>query len=236
MGIPEVKRSLVAAGGALLRLPRRMPYHVVMELALTGDPLPAERFYELGLDQPITEPGGAVDAALELAAQPGQQRAAGADRLQADPAGPVRLVERGDVGEAGRDHRAGVRPPRTPRRARARSRRSATRSGKGGSARPYAPRSGSRRAVRSAAPRRAARRASGRPGRARRACRRALRGQRRRASRARARTVCTNASGRSFCEVVVGPGDQIESVAARLEHQVLVPDVGRARGSARSAS
>ena len=37
MGIPEVKRSLVAAGGALLRMPRRMPYHVVMELALTGD-------------------------------------------------------------------------------------------------------------------------------------------------------------------------------------------------------
>ena len=27
LGIPEVKRSLVAAGGALLRLPRRMPYH-----------------------------------------------------------------------------------------------------------------------------------------------------------------------------------------------------------------
>src|SRR3954453_6397691 len=27
-GIPEVKRSLVAAGGALLRLPRRIPYHL----------------------------------------------------------------------------------------------------------------------------------------------------------------------------------------------------------------
>ena len=51
MGIPEAKRSLVAAGGALLRLPRRMPYHVVMELALTGDPFPAERFYELGARQ-----------------------------------------------------------------------------------------------------------------------------------------------------------------------------------------
>jgi enoyl-CoA hydratase len=67
MGIPEVKRSLVAAGGALLRLPRRMPYHVVMELALTGDPLPAERFQEFGLVNRIVEPGGAVDAALELA-------------------------------------------------------------------------------------------------------------------------------------------------------------------------
>jgi enoyl-CoA hydratase len=67
MGIPEVTRSLVAAGGALLRLPRRMPYHVVMELALSGDPLPAERFHELGLVNRVTEPGGAVDGALELA-------------------------------------------------------------------------------------------------------------------------------------------------------------------------
>ena len=69
MGIPEAKRSLVAAGGALLRLPRRMPYHVVMELALTGDPFPAERFHELGLVNRLAEPGSAVDVALELAAR-----------------------------------------------------------------------------------------------------------------------------------------------------------------------
>ncbi len=67
MGIPEAKRSLVAAGGALLRLPRRMPYHLVMELALTGDPFPADRFYELGLVNRLAEPGSAVDVALELA-------------------------------------------------------------------------------------------------------------------------------------------------------------------------
>jgi enoyl-CoA hydratase len=68
LGIPEAKRSLVAAGGALLRLPRRMPYHVVMELALTGDPLPAERFHEFGVVNRLAEPGSAVDAAFELAA------------------------------------------------------------------------------------------------------------------------------------------------------------------------
>ncbi len=67
MGIPEAKRSLVAAGGALLRLPRRMPYHLVMELALTGDPFPAERFHELGLVNRLAEPGSALDVALELA-------------------------------------------------------------------------------------------------------------------------------------------------------------------------
>jgi enoyl-CoA hydratase len=68
LGIPEAKRSLVAAGGALLHLPKRMPYHVVMELALTGDPLPAERFHELGVVNRIAPKGGALDAALELAA------------------------------------------------------------------------------------------------------------------------------------------------------------------------
>jgi enoyl-CoA hydratase len=67
LGIPEAKRSLVAAGGALLRLPRRMPYHVVMELALSGDPLPAERFHEFGLVNHLAEPGSAVEVALELA-------------------------------------------------------------------------------------------------------------------------------------------------------------------------
>ena len=67
-GIPEVKRSLVAAGGALLRLPKRIPYHVAMELALTGDPIAAERGYELGIVNRLAEPGGALDAALELAA------------------------------------------------------------------------------------------------------------------------------------------------------------------------
>jgi enoyl-CoA hydratase len=69
MGIPEAKRSLVAAGGALLRLPRRMPYHVAMELALTGDPLPADRFHELGVVNRLSEPGSAVEVALELAGQ-----------------------------------------------------------------------------------------------------------------------------------------------------------------------
>ena len=67
LGIPEVKRSLVAAGGALLRLPKRIPYHLAMELALTGDYIRAERGAELGLINRVSEPSGAVDAALELA-------------------------------------------------------------------------------------------------------------------------------------------------------------------------
>jgi enoyl-CoA hydratase len=69
LGIPEVKRSLVAAGGGLLRLPRVLPRNIAMELALTGDPLLAERGFELGLVNRLAEPGGALDAALELAEQ-----------------------------------------------------------------------------------------------------------------------------------------------------------------------
>jgi enoyl-CoA hydratase len=67
LGVPEVKRSLVAAGGALLRLPRALPRNVANELALTGDPIEAERAHELGLVNRLTEPGQALTAALELA-------------------------------------------------------------------------------------------------------------------------------------------------------------------------
>ena len=67
LGIPEVKRSLVAAGGALLRLPRALPRGVAMELALTGNPISAERGHELGLVNRLAEPGEALGQALELA-------------------------------------------------------------------------------------------------------------------------------------------------------------------------
>jgi enoyl-CoA hydratase len=68
LGIPEVKRSLVAAGGGLLRLPRVLPRNVAYELALTGDLIEAERGYELGLVNRLAQPGQTLDAALELAA------------------------------------------------------------------------------------------------------------------------------------------------------------------------
>lgn len=67
MGIPEASRSLVAVGGALWRLPRRIPYHVVMELALTGKAWPATEFHRLGLVNRLAGPGNALDVAIELA-------------------------------------------------------------------------------------------------------------------------------------------------------------------------
>ena len=65
--IPEVRRGLVAAAGALLRLPRRIPYHVVMEMALTGEAVPADRLYGFGLINRLVEPGSALAEATRLA-------------------------------------------------------------------------------------------------------------------------------------------------------------------------
>jgi enoyl-CoA hydratase/carnithine racemase len=68
-GLPEVKRGLVAAAGGVIRLPRRIPSALAMELVLTGDPLAAPRALELGLISRVTGPGGALVAARELAAK-----------------------------------------------------------------------------------------------------------------------------------------------------------------------
>jgi enoyl-CoA hydratase len=68
-GLPEVGLGLIAGSGGLLRLPRRLPYHVAMELALTGDRFSAEDAQRWGLVGRLTEPGGALAAAVELAAR-----------------------------------------------------------------------------------------------------------------------------------------------------------------------
>jgi enoyl-CoA hydratase len=68
-GLPEVRRGLVASGGGLLRLPRRIPYHVAMEYSLTGAHLSATRGYELGLVNHLVDEGGALAAAKELGAR-----------------------------------------------------------------------------------------------------------------------------------------------------------------------
>jgi enoyl-CoA hydratase len=66
-GVPEVKRGLVAVGGALLRLPERMSHQVAMELILTGDFIDARRSYEAGLVNYLVPEGAALEKAMELA-------------------------------------------------------------------------------------------------------------------------------------------------------------------------
>ncbi|MFL5820965.1 MAG: crotonase/enoyl-CoA hydratase family protein [Solirubrobacteraceae bacterium] len=68
-GLPEVKRSLVAVAGGLIRLPRRIAYHQAMELALTGEFIDAHRASELGLVNRLVEPGRALAEALELSSK-----------------------------------------------------------------------------------------------------------------------------------------------------------------------
>jgi enoyl-CoA hydratase len=67
MGVPEVKRSLVAAGGGALLLARRVPRALALEMLLTGDPVDAERAAAMGLVNRVVDDGGALDAAVDLA-------------------------------------------------------------------------------------------------------------------------------------------------------------------------
>jgi enoyl-CoA hydratase/carnithine racemase len=69
LGLPEVKRGLIAAGGGVIRLPKRIPYHLAMEFLLTGEPVSGGRAGELGLVNRVTAPGETVAVALGLAEQ-----------------------------------------------------------------------------------------------------------------------------------------------------------------------
>jgi enoyl-CoA hydratase len=68
-GLPEVRRGLVAAGGGLLRLPRRIPYHLAMEMSLLGSHVPAPRLHELGLVNRLVDDGDALVVAEEMAGE-----------------------------------------------------------------------------------------------------------------------------------------------------------------------
>jgi len=68
-GIPEVKRSLVAAAGGLFRLPQRLPLNVALECALTGGPIGAAAAHQFGLVNDLCEPGTVLERALELASR-----------------------------------------------------------------------------------------------------------------------------------------------------------------------
>jgi enoyl-CoA hydratase len=68
-GLAEVKRNLIAGAGGLFRLPRAIGQAAAMEAILTGEPIPAERAYSLGLVSRLVEPGEALDEARRLADQ-----------------------------------------------------------------------------------------------------------------------------------------------------------------------
>ena len=71
-GIPEVKRGLMAAAGGLIRLPKRVPLAIALELAMTGDPIDAQRALQLGLVNRVVAADVLVDDAIALAERIGE--------------------------------------------------------------------------------------------------------------------------------------------------------------------
>lgn len=66
-GLPEPKRGLLAAAGGVYRLGRALPRHIAMELVATGDPLDAQRAYNLGLINYLQPLEGVLEKARALA-------------------------------------------------------------------------------------------------------------------------------------------------------------------------
>jgi len=66
-GLAEVKRNLIAGAGGLFRLPRAIGRSAALEIILTGEPLAAQRAYELGLVNHVVDPDQVMPKALEIA-------------------------------------------------------------------------------------------------------------------------------------------------------------------------
>jgi enoyl-CoA hydratase len=79
IALTEVQRGLFPMGGTSVRLPRQIPYTLAMEVMLLGEPLTAQRAYEIGLIGHVAPDGQAIVRARELA-----------DRLAAN--GPLAVV------------------------------------------------------------------------------------------------------------------------------------------------
>lgn len=65
--LPEVKRGIFAAGGGVVRLAKRLPKALALELLMTGDPITAQRAAEIGLVNRVVPGDKLMDCAIELA-------------------------------------------------------------------------------------------------------------------------------------------------------------------------
>lgn len=69
LGLAEVKRAIMAAGGGTTRMARQLPHAIAMEVLLTGDPLTAEDALRHGLVNRVVDAADVLDEALALAAR-----------------------------------------------------------------------------------------------------------------------------------------------------------------------
>jgi enoyl-CoA hydratase len=97
-GLPEVKRSLVAMAGGTVRLPKKLPPNIAMEVALTGENISAQRAHHFGLVNVLCEPGEVIEKALELA-----------ERVNANAPLAVRATRAAVLGGAQVDDIAGIK-------------------------------------------------------------------------------------------------------------------------------
>jgi enoyl-CoA hydratase len=68
-GLPEPKRGLVPTGGGALKLHERLPYHIAMELLMSGEMITADRAHHFGLVNYVAPQGRALDVATALGAR-----------------------------------------------------------------------------------------------------------------------------------------------------------------------
>jgi enoyl-CoA hydratase/carnithine racemase len=67
LGLPEVKRSLVAGAGGVFRLPRALPKAIALQMIATGEPIPAARAAQFGLINAAVPADEVMPQALDLA-------------------------------------------------------------------------------------------------------------------------------------------------------------------------
>ncbi len=67
LGITEVQRGLFPMSASTVRLARQIPFTVAMEMLLTGDPISAQRAYEIGLVGHVVPQGQSLTKAREIA-------------------------------------------------------------------------------------------------------------------------------------------------------------------------
>ncbi|TWH10245.1 short chain enoyl-CoA hydratase [Rhodococcus rhodochrous J45] len=67
LGLPEVKRGLIAGGGGLIRLPGQMPAKIAAHAIFTGEPVSAEAALRWGLVNSVVQPSEVLPEALRLA-------------------------------------------------------------------------------------------------------------------------------------------------------------------------